>query len=208
MSRHLSVSSTTPQETPPSETAPHGWFWMPPTACLSNPPSAGPPGTTCASGSPYSAREPMYCATALRPQKTFSSSGSGTPGKIVAHGERASRFDNEGIMATMLIRLPNAVGPRSVRVMVVATWLTRAMAGADRHGGACRSRSGAGHAYQFRGAIPRGERYRVAADERHTPVATQKVVFGLVEPIARMPRYRTLYPDYAPAGLTTETQHT
>jgi hypothetical protein len=29
-------------------------------------------------------------------------------------------FDNAGIMATMLITLANAVGPRSVRVMVVA----------------------------------------------------------------------------------------
>ena len=32
------------------------------------------------------------------------------------------------IMATMLIALPNAVGPRSLRVMVVAAWLTWAMA--------------------------------------------------------------------------------
>ena len=32
------------------------------------------------------------------------------------------------IMATMLIALPNAVGPRSLRVMVIAAWLTWAMA--------------------------------------------------------------------------------
>ncbi len=32
------------------------------------------------------------------------------------------------IMATMLIALPNAVGPRSLRAMVVAAWLTWAMA--------------------------------------------------------------------------------
>lgn len=32
------------------------------------------------------------------------------------------------IMATMLISLPNAVGPQSLRVMVVAAWLTWAMA--------------------------------------------------------------------------------
>lgn len=43
-------------------------------------------------------------------------------------------------LATMLIALPNAVGPRSLRVMVVAAWLTWAMALSEvaMHGGARR----------------------------------------------------------------------